>query len=122
MKWLQGMLTPTLMLWFIVLACGVVSGLTPDGREVPKRANTVASVAMSLVVAAWVMADARKRGRKVCYDFDSFVYFAWPVVVPVYLFQTRGVRAFLTLLCFAGLWLLSGIAASVVALLRELLL
>ena len=122
MKWLQGMLAPTLTLWFLVIAWGVVAGLSPDGKEMPKRASMVASVALPLVVATWVMADARKRGRKVCYDFDSFVYFAWPVVVPVYLFQTRGLRAFLTLLCFAGLWLISVLAAGVVVVLREVLL
>ena len=115
------MLAPTLMLWFLVLACGVASALGPEGTGMPKRASMVASVAFPLAIATWVMADARKRGRKVCYDFDSFVYFAWPVVAPVYLFQTRGPRAFLTLLCFAGLWLISMLAAMVVSVLREFL-
>jgi len=121
MKWLQGMIAPTLLLWFLVIACGVASALGPEGAGMPKRAGLVANVAFPLAIATWVMADARKRGRKVCYDFDSFVYFAWPVVVPVYLFQTRGLRAFLTLLCFAGLWLFSALAAIVVTVLREFL-
>jgi hypothetical protein len=63
--------------------------------------------------------DARKRGRKLCYDFDSFVFFAGLVVVPVYLFQTRGVRAFLTLLCFGGMLLTGAVLGAVILFLRE---
>jgi hypothetical protein len=65
------------------------------------------------------MADAKKRKRQLCYDDGSFVFFAWPVVVPVYLFRTRGVRAFLTLLCFAGIWLVAMLVALVVFIVRE---
>jgi hypothetical protein len=113
------MVAPTLLLWFYAVALGVASAIDPDGAGLPNRAELAASVALSLVVALWVMADARKRGRQLCYDYESFVYFAWPVVVPIYLFQTRGARAFLTLLCFAGIWLMAALAAGAVFLVRE---
>ncbi len=116
-KWLQEMIAPTLMLWFCAVAILVASAIGP-GVRMPKRAELASSVALPLVLASWVMADARKRGRRLCYDFDSFVYFAWPVVVPVYLFQTRGTRAFLTLLCFAGIWLVAAFVAFIVLLVR----
>jgi hypothetical protein len=118
-KWLQEMFAPTLMLWLFAVAFGLASAIGSDGAGMPKRAELASSVALPLVVASWVMADARKRGRRLCYDYDSFVYFAWPIVVPVYLFQTRGARAFLTLLCFAGIWLVAVVAAGVVFLVRE---
>ena len=101
------------------MALGIASALGPQGGGMPKRAEVVSSAALSYIVASWVMADARKRGRQLCYDYDSFVYFAWPVVVPVYLFQTRGARAFLTLLCFAGIWFVAALFAAAVALIRE---
>src|SRR6187401_3153919 len=101
-KWLQGMFTPTLMLWLYAVAAGIATGLRSDGR-LPDRARFAASVAFSLIMAWWIIADARKRQKQLCYD--SFIYFAWPVVVPVYLFQTRGWRALLTLFCFAGILL-----------------
>jgi hypothetical protein len=66
------------------------------------------------------MADANKRGRTLCHDYGSFVFFLWPVVLPIYLFQTRGLRAFLTLLCFAGLWLVAGLLAFIIAFIRDL--
>ena len=118
-KWLQGMIAPTAMLWLYALACGVTSALGPDEWSMPKRADLAATFALPLVVSAWVMADARKRHRQLCYDYDSLVYFAWPVVVPVYLFQTRGVRAFLTLLCFGGIWLIAALSAVVVSCILE---
>jgi hypothetical protein len=91
------MFAPTLMLWLYAIALGIASVATPNARGLPKRADLASSVAFPLIVASWVMADARKRGRRLCHDYDSFVYFAWPLVVPVYLFQTRGSRALLTL-------------------------
>jgi hypothetical protein len=111
------MVAPTLMLWLCAIAFGIASAMSPDGM--PTQARLASDIAVPLVIALWVIADARKRGRRLCYDYDSFVYFAWPVVVPVYLFQTRGVRALLTLLCFGGLWLIGALSAGVVLLVRE---
>ncbi len=121
-KWLQGMVAPTLTLWLCVVAFFIASAAFPDGAGLPKRADLASRVAFPLVMASWVLADARKRGRRLCYDYDSFVFFAWPVVVPVYLFQTRGARAFLTLLCFACICVIAVLAAPVVIFIREFVL
>lgn len=118
-KWLKQMLAPTLMLWLCVIAFGIASAIGPGGAGMSKRAELVFSVAFPFIVASWVLADSRKRSRPLCYDYDSFAYFAWPVVVPIYLFQTRGVRALLTLLCFAGIWLIAALAAGVVTLVQR---
>ena len=114
-KWLQEMVAPTLMLWIYAVAQGIASALGSDLAEL------AASVVLPLVISLWVMADARKRRRKLCYDYDTFAYFGWPVVVPVYLFQTRGARAFLTLLCFVGIWLIAVLAAAVIFFIRAIL-
>ena len=112
------MIGPTLTLWFCAAAYVVASLPGPDGA-IPKRAEILAPIALSVVISLWVMADARKRGRRLCYDYDSFVYFAWPVVVPVYLFQTRGARAFLTLLCFGAIWLIAALIGGLTVAIRE---
>jgi hypothetical protein len=117
-KWLKGMVAPTLMLWLCAVAFGIAALVGSNG-EIPKRADLASRFALPLVIASWVTADARKRRKELCYDYDSFVFFASPIVVPVYLFQTRGVRAFLTLLCFAGIWLIAMAPSGVVAFLRE---
>jgi hypothetical protein len=106
------------MLWFYAIGLAVASTAAPDGR-LSARADYVSRVALSLILASWVIADARKRRRQLCYDYDSFVFFAWPIVLPVHLFRTRGPRAFLTLLCFAGIWLVAMLVAAVAFIIRE---
>ena len=117
-KWLKGMVAPTLTLWLCAIAFGVAYSVSPDG-EISKPADLASRLALPLVIASWVTADAHKRGRQLCYDYDSFVFFAYPVIAPVYLFQTRGVRAFLTLLCFAAIWLVAMSPVFVVSIMRE---
>ena len=67
-------------------------------------------------IALWVLADARQRHRPWPYDFGSFVFFAWPLLVPVYLFSSRGWRAFATL----GWFLLLNLAAAAAVILPRL--
>jgi hypothetical protein len=117
-KWLKGMFAPTLMLWLCAIALGVAYIVAPDG-QLSGRADFASRFALPLVIASWVIADARKRGKALCYDYDSFVFFAWPFIVPVYLFQTRGMRALVTLLCFAGIWLVALAPFFVVSIVRE---
>jgi hypothetical protein len=114
-KWLKGMVAPTLVLWLYALAFALaLAKARSQGGELPTRADMVSRIAIALIMAFWVTADARKRDRRLGYDFGSFVFFAWPVIMPVYLFQTRGARAFLTLLCFGGICLIAVAAAFLV--------
>ena len=117
-KWLKHMVTPTLMLWLYAIAFGVACSVSPGGA-ISWRADLISRLALALVITSWATSDARKRGRILCYDYDSFVFFAWPIVVPIYLFQTRGLRALLTLLCFAGICLAATLPALVLDIIRE---
>lgn len=61
------------------------------------------------VAATWVISDARQRRRSPPYDFGTLVFLAWPLVVPIYLLKTRGLKAifsFLVIGGFAALYLL----------------
>ena len=64
-------------------------------------------------IALWVITDARLRDRPLPYDFGMFVFLALPVVVPVYLFSTRGWRGFATIGWFLLLYIAAGIASTV---------
>lgn len=114
------MVAPTLTLWLYAIAHFLAAAMSPDGR-LSGNADYVSRAAFALVIAAWVSADAQKRQRPLCYDYDSLVFFFWPIVVPIYLFRTRGMRALLTLLCFAGIWLVVILAVGVVFFIREFL-
>jgi len=108
------MVGPTVMLWIGAVAIASASAFTPHG-DLPPRAEMAARVAFPLIVSWWVLADARKRRRQLFYDYDTLVFFIWPFVVPAYLFKTRGARAFLTLLCFVGIWVVAAVAAFAVS-------
>jgi hypothetical protein len=89
--------TALLCIYFFVLA------LRPLANEDAGTADFIAQLLFPLLLSAWILADANRRGLNLCYDYGSFIFFAWPVVIPVYLFQTRDVRALITLFCFAGI-------------------
>jgi hypothetical protein len=119
-KWLQGMVLPTLLLWIHALAMGISSGVS-GGGGLSWRVDVVSRVTLGLIMATWVYADAQKRNWPLCYDYGSFVFFAWPIVATVYLFRTRGAAAFLTILCFIGMSVSSTMLAAAIFTLRELL-
>jgi len=48
----------------------------------------------------WVVMDARERGLPMAFDQGLFVYFAWPVYIPVYLVRSRGLAGLAWLVPF----------------------
>jgi hypothetical protein len=93
------------MLWWCTFAIGGAFAFGPGYANMPIEAAILARVAFSFVIACWVIEDARKRDRPLCHDYDSLVCFFPPIFVPIYLFQTRGLKAFLTL--FGGIVIVS---------------
>jgi len=63
---------------------------SPGG--LPAIAALVASYLLPASIALGGSADARDQRYRAPYDFDSLVFFLWPVLAPIYLFQTRGWR------------------------------
>jgi hypothetical protein len=118
-KWLKGMIGPTLLVWLYGVAYAIVEIGAGESETLSGGADLVSRLALAWVISIWVLRDAHKRGRRLFYDYGMFVFFCWPIVAPVYLFQTRGVRAFLTLLCFIGIWLLVGISIAIANMLSE---
>jgi hypothetical protein len=101
--WLQGMVAPTLLLWMAALASACAWFAHDHGLELPRLADVAGRFAQQLTLAFWVGQDARKRRRVLWHDFEAFVFFAWPLVLPVYLWQTRGWRSLITVGCFVGI-------------------
>ena len=118
-KWLKGMIGPTLLVWLYAAAYAIVCILVGKPGMVSAGADLISTWALALVVSIWVLRDADKRGRQLFYDYGMFVFFWWPIVAPVYLFQTRGVRAFITILCFIGIWILAALSVGIAIVLRE---
>ena len=76
------------------------------GDPVP-LATLIVSYLAPTAVALWVLRDAQRRDRSLPFDFGTFVFFAWQVLLPWYLFRTRGWRA---LVVIAGFGLIYGLA------------
>jgi hypothetical protein len=74
----------------------------------------VASFWWSVLLAIWIVADARRRSGVPCFDFGFFCYLFLPVAVPWYCFWSRGWRGMLTLLSIVGIWLAPYVVAGLV--------
>ena len=56
-----------------------------------------------MTVTGWVYLDRRFRELKLPFEFDAFMFFAWALVLPYYLYRTRRWRG---LLLAAAIWAL----------------
>jgi len=63
-------------------------------------------LSIDLSLTGWVHEDRLAHGYKTPFEFDAFVFFAWPIVVPWYLCRTRGWR---------GLYVAAGLFALMIA-------
>ena len=69
--------------------------------------TVIVSYLVPTAVALWVLRDAQKSDHSLPYDFGTFVFFTWQILVPLYLLRTRGWRA---LVVMAGFGLIYGSA------------
>ena len=57
------------------------------------EADLIYAFGFTLLLMWWVYVDRHKRRYPAPFEFEAFVFFAWPVVVPAYLIHTRRWRA-----------------------------
>lgn len=105
-----------LMLYGFVLfmhaaeAAYVVSGADVSALQLPSQ------LGLLYAFGYWLQSDSRRRGFDLPYCPGMLLATAWPVLLPYYLFRTRGRRALLTVLIFSGFYVLSAVLAGVLAL------
>jgi len=87
--------------------CGV-RGLVPS-----RRAELLWSVEFQLALVWWVLVDRKVRGFAVPFEFDAFMFFGWPVLLPYYLYRTRGRKGWLLVAGVYALWLIPTVAGVV---------
>ncbi len=89
-------------LWWFLVACiyalmaiwGVVLALAREDS----RAYLIFALASPSAMALWIAIDARRNNLHVVHVAYIFVFFFWPLAVPVYLIWSRGARG----LCWAA--------------------
>jgi hypothetical protein len=84
------------------------------GMPVPNATGKLWSLAFQLMLAFWIHFDRQLRGFHSPYEFDAFVFFAWPIVVPYYLYKTRGGRGLLLAAGIGGLFITPSITSAIV--------
>jgi len=57
----------------------------PDPWELAWR------VGVPLLVVYWLRADSKRAGYWPCFEYDGFVFWAWPLALPHYLVHTRDI-------------------------------
>jgi hypothetical protein len=104
-----------LVLLTVIFSVGS-SVLAFHGVAVPRGTGMLWSFTFQLILAFWVHFDRRVRGFKVPFEFDVFVFFAWPVLVPYYTYKTRGKQGLLLGAGVLGLFATPSLAAAIVKL------
>src|SRR6185369_14172071 len=96
---------PAAVFWLYFLAMGICDAVHDRYATNFFGLSALASRwLLPFMVATWVVADAQRRNLRLCYDFDSFVFFADAILVPYHLFATHKSRAFVTLACFLAMY------------------
>lgn len=73
------------------------------------------SISLSLILALWVHYDSRLSGISLGMDQAMYIFLGWPIMFPIYVFRSRGLRrGGLLLLAFLGITILAFIAAVVI--------
>ena len=85
-----------LLLLLVILTAIYVIGLSVlASHGLTARPETTAvlwALEFQVLLAIWVRMDRRHRNVSLPFEFDAFVFFGWPVVVPYYMYRTRGKR------------------------------
>jgi len=107
---------PLILLTLIFTSMGGV--LAVNHLRVPQESVSLESLAQQLFVALWVYVDRQGRQLRLPYEFEAFVFFAWPIALPYYLIKSRGARGVLLAAVFFALLILPSVVAESVRLLR----
>lgn len=106
--------TLALLVYFVLLniANGLYAGLGMQRSPVFQLASVIAFV---WVLGWWVIEDNKRFRLTWVESYGVFLYIMGWMIIPVYLFKTRGSKAFLPLLFFVGVYVVSFIIGVVIA-------
>jgi hypothetical protein len=97
---------PTAFLFLFVIVSQTDHGLhLSNGTEPPFAFTALGPFIYVWIIGWWMQTDCRKRGVTWLLDMGFFLSIAWPFIVPYHLFKTRGIRGFIPILVFVGIFL-----------------
>ncbi|HEY6186067.1 MAG TPA: hypothetical protein VIW80_00205 [Pyrinomonadaceae bacterium] len=105
-KLLSRITSPAASLYIFVAITQTIAGIyISRGIELPPAFTFLYPLSLLWVIGWWLQKDSRKHGVAWIFDMGLFLSIAWPFIMPYYLFKTRGMKAFLPILAFIGLYL-----------------
>jgi hypothetical protein len=87
--------------------------LAVRGTPLSPQTGRLDSFVFNLVLALWVRSDRQARNFRVPFEFDAFMFFAWPFLLPWYLYQTRKSRGLLYAAAAYGLAVLPTLCSAI---------
>jgi hypothetical protein len=104
-RFLSLIASPAGLLYLFLLVTHPIDGLyLARGVEAPGVYRLLSLLALIWLMGWWLQQDSREHRFKWVYDMGFFLYIAWPVILPYYLFKTRGLKALLTILIFLAVY------------------
>jgi hypothetical protein len=70
------------------------------GLETPVAFELLSSIGILWLIGWWLEDDGKKYGMKLIHDLGLFLAAGWMIILPYYLFKTRGAKGFITILLF----------------------
>jgi hypothetical protein len=105
-KLLSRMTSPAALLYIFVTINQVIAGIyLARDIEPPSAFTFLYPLGLLWLIGWWLQTDSRKYGVAWVFDMGLFLYIAWPLIMPYYLFRTRGLKGFLPILAFIGTYL-----------------
>lgn len=114
MRAVNRLISPPAGMFYCLTAFGLHEALGSPGG-LPALAGIMAALLFLSTLTIWMLKDAQSRQRHLPYDIGFFVFMAAPVVLPIYIFSTRGWRGFAVLGWFLFLYVMAASVSLVVA-------
>ena len=96
---------PALLLAIYIFIANVATGLHYGFSTQPSASSTlVYALGIFWGLSWWLINDSQRYEWKWFFGWGNFLFFAGWILVPLYLFKTRGARAFLIIFLFAALY------------------
>ena len=90
---------------------GGVGAFLPDDQQNSRMTDLIMGVPVLFLVCAWCSLDALERGRRMSTGMRFCLVLLFGVAFPVYIFRSRGLGGFKTLL-YAGLFVVAWFAVA----------
>ena len=91
-----------------------LSAMAFYGHDASGRTMLLWRFLFLLVLTWWVYNDRRAQGINFPFEFDAFMFFGWPFVMPYYLYRSRGRRGLVIAACIFGLRIAPDVFARVI--------